>query len=205
MFFFCGFILLCVRLSKNITKCLLFIIILFLYIFSIHFAVNQYLRKQTMEQQSHCACQRTKSNWPRFVLFHLAHKHGNGIIKGWLHCLTSESKGIFLVNNMLMFGSAWCLVMAQIQFSLIKKKDWTSRTLAYPLPSTSDNISFLPYPPPPNPPQSGCHMFITHNNIQILQICYFGYFGYGWYSWPHPNRSGVLFGPLKEVFLRTKH
>ena len=48
-----------------------------------------------------------------------------------------------------MFGSAWCLVMAQIQFSLliiiiiiiIIKKHWTSRTLANPptlCPITSD-------------------------------------------------------------------
>ena len=34
--------------------------------------------------------------------------------------------------------------MAEIQFLLIKKKDWTSRTLANRLPYTSDNISFLP-------------------------------------------------------------
>ena len=27
-------------------------------------------------------------------------------IKVWLHCLTSESKGRFLVNDILMFGSA---------------------------------------------------------------------------------------------------
>ena len=29
-----------------------------------------------------------------------------------------------------------------------KSKDWTSRTLGNPPPPTSDNISFLPYPPP---------------------------------------------------------
>ena len=34
---FCGFTLLCVQLSKNITKCLLFIIV---HIFSTHFAIN---------------------------------------------------------------------------------------------------------------------------------------------------------------------
>ena len=28
-------------------------------------------------------------------------KQCNGIIKGWLHCLTSESKGRFLANNIL--------------------------------------------------------------------------------------------------------
>ena len=92
----------------------------------------------------HFACERTKSkqkqnqvtsysNWPHILLFDLAQKQCNDIIKGWLHCLTSESNGRFLVNNMLMFGSTWCLVTAQIQFSLIKKKkDWTSRTLANP-------------------------------------------------------------------------
>ena len=36
----------------------------------------------------------------------LAHKQCNGIINGRLHCLTSNSKGRFLVNNILMFGSA---------------------------------------------------------------------------------------------------
>ena len=30
----------------------------------------------------------------------------NGIIKGWLHRLTSGSQGRFLVNNILMFDSA---------------------------------------------------------------------------------------------------
>ena len=113
-----------------------------------------------MEQQPHRACERTKSkqkqnqvtshsNWPRVLLFDLAHKQCNGIIKGWLHCLTPESIGRFLVNNILMFDSAWCLIMEQIQFSLIKKikieRPEHSLTLH---PPTSDNISFLPYPPP---------------------------------------------------------
>ena len=107
-----------------------------------------------MEQQPHRACERTKSkqkqnevtshlDWPRVLLFNLAHKQYNGIIKGWLQCLTSESKGRFLDNDIL-FGSAWCLVMAQIQFSLIKNRDWTSRTLdSHPSP-TFANRSFLP-------------------------------------------------------------
>ena len=34
----------------------------------------------------------------------LAHKQCNGIIKRSLYCLTLESKRIFLVNNILMFG-----------------------------------------------------------------------------------------------------
>ena len=45
-----------------------------------------------------------------------------------------------------------------------------SRTLANPLPPSSGNISFLPYPPPPRPstththmPQSGRHMCMTPN------------------------------------------
>ena len=36
----------------------------------------------------------------------LAHKKCNGIIKGCRHCLTSESKGRFLVNDILIFSSA---------------------------------------------------------------------------------------------------
>ena len=125
---------LCVLLSTNIMKCLLFIII---HIFSIHFAMNLFIcttwkRKQIMEQQPHRVYDRIKSkqkqnkvmshsNWPRVLLFDLARKQCNGIIKGWIHRLTSESKGKFLVNNILMFCSAWCLVMTQIRFSLIKK------------------------------------------------------------------------------------
>ena len=84
-----------------------------------------------MKQQLYRAYEQTKSkqkqnqvtshsNWPSILLFQLGYKQWSGIIKGWLHCLTSESKGRYLVNNVL-FGSAWCLVMAQIQFSLLKK------------------------------------------------------------------------------------
>ena len=107
-----------------------------------------------MEQERHRACEWTKlrqkvtshSNWSRVLLFDFALKQCNGITKGWFHCLKSDSKGRFLVNNILMFGSAWCLVMVQIQFSLIKKdKDWMPKTLANPPPSTSENISFFCY------------------------------------------------------------
>ena len=99
---------------------------------------------------NHHSCERTKSKqkqnqfmshsiWPCVLLLDLAHKQCNDFIKGWLHCLTSESKGRFLANNILIFDSSWCLVMAQIQFSLIKKmkKDCTSRTLATPTPCCS--------------------------------------------------------------------
>ena len=110
-----------------------------------------------MEQKPHRACKWAKSNWPHVVLFRLAHYQCNGIIKGWLHCLTSDSKWRFLVNIMLMFGSAWCLVMVQIQSPLIKKKINSGRpehslTPPFPYSPTSDNISFLPYPLPTLPP-----------------------------------------------------
>ena len=73
-------------------------------------------RKQIMEQQLQRTFEWTKSKQkqnkvtsnsssPRVLLFDLAHKQCNGIIKGWVHCLTSESKGRFLVNNILVFGS----------------------------------------------------------------------------------------------------
>ena len=60
-----------------------------------------------MEQQPHRACERTESkqkvmsysNRDFVPFFDLPHKQCNGIIKGWLHCLTSEPKGRFLVNN----------------------------------------------------------------------------------------------------------
>ena len=60
-----------------------------------------------------------KENQLYVALFGLAHKQCNSIIKSWLHCLTSVSKGRFLANNILL---ARCLVMAQIKFCLIKEK-----------------------------------------------------------------------------------
>ena len=60
------------------------------------------------------------SNIPCVLLFDLVHKQYSGIIEGWHHCRTSDSKERFIVNDIL-FGSAWCLVMAEIQFSLIKQ------------------------------------------------------------------------------------
>ena len=57
------------------------------------------------------------SKRPRVLLFNLVHKQCNGLVKRWLHCLTSESKERFLVKNVLVFAS----VRAQIQFFLLKK------------------------------------------------------------------------------------
>ena len=58
------------------------------------------------------------------LLFDLSHKQYNGIIKDvrerWFYCLTSELKERYLINNILS-GSVWCLVMVEIQYSLIKK------------------------------------------------------------------------------------
>ena len=55
-----------------------------------------------------------------------------------------------------MLDSAWCLVIAQIQFSLIKKMIGHLEQLL--TPPTSDTISFLPKLPAP---KSGRHMCIT--------------------------------------------
>ena len=158
-----GFVLLCVKLSKNIKKCLLFIII---QIFSTHYAIDLFClpnlkRKQNIKQQPHHVYEWTKSkqkqnqvtshsNCTRILLFYLVHKQCNGIVKGLLHCLTSESNGRLPVNNILFFVSVWYLVMAQIQFSLMKKiKIGHPEDSLTPHLPTSNSISFLPYPLPP--------------------------------------------------------
>ena len=121
----------CPKISRNAFYLQLFTFLVIILQLTC-FIRTTWKRKQTMEQQPHRVCVRTKlkqkqnqvtshSNWPRVLLFDLVHKQCNGIINRWLHCLTSELKGRFLVNNVLMFGSAWCLVVAQIQFSWIKK------------------------------------------------------------------------------------
>ena len=77
--------------------------------YEMYFICTKLKQKQTMEQKPHRACEQTKSkqkvmsysNQALVPLFDLPHKQCNGIIKGWLHCLTSESKGRFLVNNKL--------------------------------------------------------------------------------------------------------
>ena len=57
-------------------------------------------------------------------------------IKVWLHCLTSESNGGFLVNEINVWViNVWVSMMSghgTNLFFLIKKKDWMSRTLAKP-------------------------------------------------------------------------
>ena len=125
----------CSKISWNVFYLKLFTFLV-LILQSTCFICTTSKRKQSMEQQPHHACVRTKpkqkqnqvtshSNWSLVLLFVLVHKPCNGVIKRWLHCLTSESrlhcltsesKGRFLIRTMLMFGSAWCLVMAQIRF-----------------------------------------------------------------------------------------
>ena len=68
-------------------------------------------------------------------------------IKGWLHCLASEP---------------WRLVMAQIQFSLVKKiKIRRPEHLLYPTPLRPMSSYFCLTLP--QPPKSGRHMCITPN------------------------------------------
>ena len=99
-----------------------------------------------MEDQPCHACEQTKSkqkqnqftsdsNYPCVLLFDLAQKQCNGIIKRWLHCLTSELKPRFLVNKTIF---VWFNMMpgrgANLILFNIKNKDSTSRTLADPHP-----------------------------------------------------------------------
>ena len=124
----------CVQLSKSVTKCLLFIIIHNFSTYTVFSTAPCIERTKSKQNQNQVT---SHSNWPRLLLFNLVHKQCNGIIKGWLHYLTSESKGRFLVNNISMFGSTWCLVI-----------DWTFRTLTNPPlppahPHTSNNISYM--------------------------------------------------------------
>ena len=58
--------------------------------------------------------------------------------------------------------STWCMVMTQIQFSLIKRIKIGRPEHSLPSPPTFANISFWPYrSPTPYPLQSGRHMCIT--------------------------------------------
>ena len=91
---------------------------------------------------------KTKSH--HILLFNLAHKQCNDIIKGWRHCLTSQSKGRFFVNNVInvcrrvMSGHG-----ANSIFFNKKNKNWTSRTLATPhLPLRPITSHFCLTPPP---------------------------------------------------------
>ena len=69
-----------------------------------------------------------------------------------------------------MFGSA-CLVMAQIQFFLIKKvKIGRPERSLTPTPSLHPITSHFCFIPPPSPPQSGLHMSITpESNVRFFQ------------------------------------
>ena len=91
----------CPKVSRNVFLKKVFLVLIFQ---STCFIWITWKREQTIEQQLHRACEWTKSDknkknkatsyskWRRFLLFDLAHKQCNGIIKGRLHCLMSESK-----------------------------------------------------------------------------------------------------------------
>ena len=124
------------------------------------------------------------SKWPRILLFDLAHKQSSGIIKWWLHCLTSESKRRFLANNMLL---ASCLAMVQIQFSLIKKiKIGRPEHLLTPHPLRP--ITFHFYFTPAHAPSSKCTSYV-YRPYSYMYYHYrdewwnFTFFGKKYLSW----------------------
>ena len=154
------------------------------------------------------------SNWSQVLLFDLAHKQCNGITEGQLHCLMSESKERFLANDIL-FGSAWCLVMAEIQFYLIKRnKDWTSRTLANPHPlrpiTSHFCLTHMYITPKRNKSEISRNKSIYENEINnikqhVILPCVFASFSFGlnktlFTVWSWVNETLSLFS---KVFIST--
>ena len=62
------------------------------------------------------------SNEPRVLLLDIAHKQCNSIIKGWLHCLTSESKRRFFANPLPPQPP----ITSHFYFTLLRASKWTS-------------------------------------------------------------------------------
>ena len=93
----------CPKISQNIFS------FTFIYMFSAHFGINLFYLHNLKTQTNYATTTaRTMhvndriqnknkilsySNWACFLLFDLARKQCNGIIKGLFHCLTTESKG----------------------------------------------------------------------------------------------------------------
>ena len=130
-----------------------------------------------MEQQPHRAREWTKSNkktqnkvtsysnWPRVLLFDLAHKQCNGIIKGWLHCLTSDSKGGFISMpghgpNPIFFNKKIKIGRPEHSLTLHPLRPITSHFC----------LNTSPPPSPPPPPQSGRHMCITRKLFRLCKL-----------------------------------
>ena len=67
------------------------------YISTFNFAAED-ISSEDILSKWYRSCERAKSKQNQNQV-DLAHKQCNCIIKGWLHCLTSESKERFLVNN----------------------------------------------------------------------------------------------------------
>ena len=94
---------------------------------------------KTKTKPSHVTCKLTTHSIVRF-----SPQTMQWIIKGCLRCLASGSgrdQGGLLVNGVLMFGSAWCLVMVQVYFSLMKRieigrsRHWLAPHLLRPMTS----------------------------------------------------------------------
>ena len=128
----------CPKISRNVYLYLFTFLVLILQ--STCFICTIWKRKQTMEQQP-------------LLLFDLVHKQCNNIIKGWHHCLRSESKRRFLVNKILLLSGH----SANPIFFNKKKKNWRPEDSPTSPPPMSDFISFLPPPPPPS--SKYVHMF----------------------------------------------
>ena len=147
-----SFVCNCSKISRIVFYLQLFTFLV-LILQSTCFICTTWKRKQTKskQEQNHVM---SHSNWPRVLLFDLAHKKCSDIINGWLHCLTSGSKGGFLVN-------VWprCLVMTQIQFSLLKKNLDVHNTREpppssphFPSPPPRPIASYFCLLPHPHPP-----------------------------------------------------
>ena len=123
----CSCVYICPKISQNA----------FIHVFRTYFRVNLFylhilktkanygattapsmwmneIKTKAWQKQSYVTFKLTSRSIVRFSSPQIIHWY----IKGWLHCLTSDSEGSSLVKSILL---PWCLAMTQIQFSLIKK------------------------------------------------------------------------------------
>ena len=69
---------------------LLFIEFVFVMVKDTYLLLHRAYKRAKLKQKQNQVT--PHSNWPRVLLFNLAHKQCNGIIKGWLHCLQSQKE-----------------------------------------------------------------------------------------------------------------
>ena len=123
---------------------------------------------QTITNQS-------KKIWSKYNYYMLSSKFI--VIKRWLYCLTSESKGIFLANNILTFDLVMTGHDANPILLIKQNKDWTFRILAtsYPLPIPPASLitSHFCHTNPLTPSPGGRHMCINRFFliISLFIIC----------------------------------